>query len=65
MKQTDDIAPLIDIADTEFRRLELNAYDALTALHGFWTKLYGSNEALDPAFAALAAMREEFHGVEV
>jgi hypothetical protein len=65
MKQTEDIAPLVDLADREFRRLETNAYDALTALHGFWTSLYGPNEALTDAFDALAAMREEFHGVEV
>lgn len=60
MKQTDDIAPLIDIAEREFSKLEGNAHAALIELHGFWTKLYGPNEALTPAFDALEEMRKEF-----
>ena len=57
MRRTDDLAPLVDIAEREYERLERQAYDALTALHGFWTRLYGPNEALEPAWEALSEMR--------
>jgi hypothetical protein len=49
--------------DSRFATLEMHAYDALTALHGFWSRLYGPNEALATAFDALAAMRETWEGV--
>lgn len=62
MKPTEDIAPLAEIVEAQYVVLEAQAYDALTALHGFWTRLYGPNEALTPAFDALESMGREWEG---
>lgn len=61
MKQTDDIDGLVEIAELEYDRLRREAYDALTALDVFWTRLYGPNETLTPALDTLDAMNETWN----
>ena len=44
MRQIDDIAPLVDLADNEFNRLMTDTHAAVNRLADFWTRLYGPNE---------------------
>jgi hypothetical protein len=47
MRQIDDIAPLVDLADERFRELMDDAHTATNRLADFWTKLYGPNEVAE------------------
>jgi hypothetical protein len=62
VRQTDDIAPLADLADETFARLYNDAVDAVNALRSFWTRLYGPNEALTAADEALGDVWDDWHG---
>ena len=64
MRATDDIAPLIELAEAEYDRLWLDASGAIHRLSAFWTRLYGPNEALAPAHECLAALSETFYDEE-
>lgn len=61
MKPTDDIAPLVEVAEEEFNRRVLAAQGALNDLHDFWTRLYGPSEALTDAYDAIRALDAEFY----
>lgn len=61
MRQTEDIAPLIDIADEQFRLLMDDAHKAANRLGDFWTKLYGPNELTDSLREILNAAEDEWN----
>ena len=61
MRPTDDIAPLVDIAEEEWNRRVLAAQAALNDLHDMWTRLYGPSEVLTDSYDELRALDALFY----
>ena len=64
MRQTEDIAPLVGIAEAEFARLHDEALAALHRLERFWERLYGPSEGLTQALEDVGALWDTFHESE-